>query len=331
MREVSGAELRRLVPMSDAIAAVRDAFVLTSQGRCDLPIRVGLQDASLLAMLASVDGGSGSAVKLLTVNQHNRDLGLPTIQSVVLWFDRATGASQLMLEGAAVTALRTGAASGVATDLLSPKDASVLAMIGAGGQAMDQVMAVVAVRPVTEIRVASQRPESAANFCARLRELVGPGVTVTAVGDADAAVAGADVICCATPATTPLFRDSSVKDDAHINAVGAFRPSMCELPADLLRRADVIAIDQRQAALEEAGDLIQAIATGAISRESLVEIGTLLGAGSHERNGGPTVFKSVGIASQDWAIADLVRTRVLRGELSPSGRNVTPQELDRET
>jgi len=310
MREVSAGELRRLVPMSDAIAAVRKAFVLTSQGRCDLPMRVGLQDATLFAMLASVDGGSGSAVKLVTINQHNRDLGLPTIQSVVLWSDRATGVSQLILEGAAVTALRTGAASGVATDLLAPIDASVLAMIGAGGQAMDQVMAVMAVRPVTEIRVTSQHAESAASFCSRLREQVGQGVTVSPIRDADVAVAGADVICCATPATTPLFRDSTVKDDAHINAIGAFRPSMCELPADLLRRADVIAIDQRQAALEEAGDLIQAIATGAISRESLVEIGTLLGAERRERNGGPTIFKSVGIASQDWAIADLVRTRI---------------------
>jgi ornithine cyclodeaminase/alanine dehydrogenase-like protein (mu-crystallin family) len=310
IREVSGAELRRLVPMSDAIAAVRDAFVLTSAGRYDLPVRVGLQDSSLLAMLASVAGGDGSTVKLLTINQQNRALGLPTIQSVVLWFDKATGVSQLILDGAAVTALRTGAASGVATDLLAHADASVLAMIGAGGQAMDQVLAVMAVRPVKEIRVASQRPESAADFCARLREQVGPTVTVTAVGDADAAVAGADVICCATPATAPLFKDSSIKDDAHINAVGAFRPSMCEVPADLLRRADVIAIDQWAAALEEAGDLIQAIASGAISQKSLVEIGTLLGAGARDRKGGPTVFKSVGIASQDWAIADLVRTRV---------------------
>jgi ornithine cyclodeaminase/alanine dehydrogenase-like protein (mu-crystallin family) len=115
---------------------------------------------------------------------------------------------------------------------------------------------------------------------------------------------------CATLSTAPRFWDSSVKDDAHINAVGAFRQSMCELQADLLGRAAVIAIDQREAALEEAGDLIQAIAAGAISIESLVEIGALLAAGGRDCNGGPTLFKSLGIASQDWAIADLIRSRV---------------------
>ena len=314
MREVSGGEVRRLVPMTDAIAAVRAAFVLTSQGRCELPMRVGFHDASLLVMLAEVAGSSGSAVKLVTINPDNRDRGLPTIQSVVLWFDRATGVSQLLLDGTTVTALRTGAASGVATDLLARKEASVLALIGAGAQAMDQVLAVIAVRPIAEIRVMSRRRASADEFCDRLAGFVDLGVTVTSVADADTAVEGADVICCATPSTTALFRNQSVKDEAHINAIGAFRPSMCELPADLLQRASVIAVDQVKAALEEAGDLLQAIESRDITKDALVEIGALLIAGAGERYSGPTVFKSVGIASQDWAIADLVRTRI--GEMN---------------
>jgi ornithine cyclodeaminase/alanine dehydrogenase-like protein (mu-crystallin family) len=310
VREISGRDVRRLVSMDEAIVAVREAFVLTSQGRCDLPVRTGLRDASLLVMLASVEGRSGTAVKLVSINQENRRVGLPTIQAVVLWFEGATGSSQFILDGNTVTALRTGAASGVATDLLATKDASVLAMIGAGAQAMDQVLAVTAVRPIEEVRVVSRSAASAEALCGQLAGSLGPRVRVRPVADADQAVSGSDVVCCATPSTTPLFQSTSIKDDAHVNAIGAFRRSMCELPGDLLRRASVIAIDQREAALEEAGDLLQAIDGGDITEESLVEIGTLVAAGTRERKAAPTIFKSVGIAAQDWAIADLVRARI---------------------
>jgi ornithine cyclodeaminase/alanine dehydrogenase-like protein (mu-crystallin family) len=311
VREVSAAELRTLIPMPDAISAVRAAFVLSSQGRCDQPMRIGLRDSSLLAMAAKVDGGHGSTVKIVTITAENSHRGLPTIQGLVLWFDSETGSPQLLLEGAAVTALRTGAASGAATDLLARRDASVLAMIGAGAQAMDQVMAVMSVRRITEVRVTSRSSASRDTFCGRLAEVLESGITIQSMVDPNAAVEGADVICCATPSTAPLFDGSRVGSGAHINAIGSFTPTMRELPPDVLARATVIAVDKIEAAMEEAGDLLQAIESGHITQDRLVELGTLLARGSLDVENGPTVFKSVGIGAQDWAIADLVRSRTI--------------------
>lgn len=175
---------------------------------------------------------------------------------------------------------------------------------------MDQVMAVVAVRPIREIRVVSRSRESREGLRGRLTQVLGSEIAVTLVADPDTAVEGADVICCATPSTTPLFDPTRVGDGVHINAVGAFRPTMCELPAELLKRASVIAVDEIGAAMDEAGDILQAIESGHITKDRLVELGSLLEGGAWAGSAGPTVFKSVGIAVQDWAIADLVRSRV---------------------
>jgi ornithine cyclodeaminase len=214
----------------------------------------------------------------------------------------------VLIDGGAVTAVRTGAASGVATDLLARPDARVLAIVGTGGQAADQVDAVCAVRPIEEIRVASRTQASREAFARKLAEQR-PGVRVEAAPSARAAVEGADVICCATNATEPLFSRADVGDDVHVNAIGAFTLSMCELGADLLADARVLAVDQVEAALEEAGDLVRAIEAGAIATESLQELGTLLAAGRPVEQGGLTVFKSVGIAAQDWAVTTLARER----------------------
>jgi ornithine cyclodeaminase len=212
-----------------------------------------------------------------------------------------------MLDATALTALRTGAASGLATALLAAPGARVLAMLGTGGQAADQVGAVCAVRPIQEVRVFGQHPARRAELCAELAA-ERPGVAFMAAASAADAVRGADVICAATRSQEPLFAVGDLADQVHINAVGAYRPDMCEVPAAAFGRAAAVVIDQLEAVLAEGGDVIQAIAAGQLRQENLVEISQLLAVPAAPP-GGTTIFKSVGIAAQDWALAELVVSR----------------------
>jgi ornithine cyclodeaminase len=298
---VTASELRRLVPMVDAVEAVGAAFRSMSAGTADQPPRVALADGAGLAMAARA-GAEGDAYKLVSIRPGNRDRGLPTIHALVVWFDGETGQARLLVEGSALTALRTGAASGFATKLLAAPGASTLAMIGAGAQALDQVRAVCAVRPIERVRVFSPSGVSAAALAERL------DVEAEAVPSAAEAVAGADVVCCATNATEPVLPPGAIAGRVHVNAVGSFRPEMRELPPELLAEAELVAIDERAAALAEAGELIDALDRGVLTEDRLVEIGTVESAPPELR--GPTVFKSVGVAVQDWAICRLLAERI---------------------
>ena len=306
MLVISPDRLRELVPMHAAIAAVRDGFIAGSAGGIEQPTRLALEGGRALAMLAADRQGIGTVLKAVTVRGGNPGRGLPAVQAVAIWFDGETGTPEAVIDGGTLTALRTGAASGVATDLLASPDAAVLAMIGAGGQAPDQVRAVCAVRPIREVRIASRDPVHAAALAARLGGELEP-VRVVAT-NLPGALIGADVVCTATTATRPLFAARDLAQAVHVNAVGAYTEAMCELPAELLAEASVVAVDLIDAALAEAGDLIQAIRLGLLQRERLVEIGTLL-ARPAAPPGGRTVFKSVGVAAQDWALARLAVDR----------------------
>jgi len=194
-----------------------------------------------------------------------------------------------IVDGPTLTAIRTGAVSGLATDRLAREEVGTLAMLGAGAMAFDQIEAVKAVRLVTEIRVWSRNLENAERLASR--------VGGHAFADADEAVAEADIISCATPATSPLFSDEAVRSGSHVNAVGAFTPEMVELPPELMERAYVV-VEDVEAAAAEAGDLIQAERVPNTTLREVV-------AGTHPQIGEDvTVFKSVGIAALDVAAAE---------------------------
>jgi ornithine cyclodeaminase len=301
---VTGTELRRLVPMADAIAAVGAAFRALSAGATEQPPRIGFADGTGLAMAARLDGGD--AYKLVSLRPGNRERGLPTIQAVVLWFDGETGSPRLLVEGSALTALRTGAASGYATSLLAPPEASTLAMVGAGGQALDQVRAVCAVRPIEQVWVFSPSGVSAQRLAERVEAEL--GLDAAPAASAAAAVEGADVVCCATNAESPVLEASVIAGRVHVNAVGSYRAEMRELPGELLAAAELVAVDEVAAALAEAGEVIDALQRGLLQESALQEIGRVDVAPNDLR--GPTVFKSVGVAVQDWAMCRLLEERV---------------------
>ena len=256
--------------MSDAIEAMRHAF----SGDAETPLRTMVGQS--LVMPGRLD--DLMAVKVTSIVPGN-PVGL------VAAFN-GDGSPLGIVDGPTLTSIRTGAACGLATKLLASDESKTLAMLGAGAMALDQIDAVKAVRPVDRVLIWSRSPASAE----ALAERVGGEPVV----DANEAVAQADVISCATPATKPLFSGSSVRPGTHVNAVGAFTPEMVELPADLLERAYVV-VDDVDAAAAEAGDLIQA------DRGPNSTLAELL-AGTHPQIGeDATVFKSVGIAAQDVA------------------------------
>lgn len=304
--------IRAAVPIADLLDAVEAAYRDVAEGRDRSPLRshVSLERGDLLLMPGVRQGGAGASVKLVTVMPGNAELGLPTLQAIVVWLDAATGRPLALLDGTAVTAMRTGAASGAATRLLARPDAATLAVIGAGGQAEWQVRAVLAARPIERVLVYARRPDDRAAFAERMQAAT--GVTTVAAESAREAVEAADVICCATTASEPVFDAAWVRPGTHVNGVGAFRLGMVELPPALFARAAVVAIDAREAARAEAGDVMAAVEAGSVAEADLVEIGSVERGWVDTRPvGAITVFKSVGLAIQDVAAAELAVSRLL--------------------
>lgn len=241
------------------------------------------------APLRSLLGGSlvmpGRVGEVMAVKVVSIVPGNPAGMVVVFGGD---GSPLGLVDGPTLTAIRTGAGCGLATRILANPGSRTLAMLGAGAMAFDQVQAVLAVRPIERVVVWSRSLDNA--------RLLAERTGGRAVESADEAVSGADIVSCATPSTQPLFDGDSVGEGVHINAVGAFRPEMVEIPADVIQRA-YVAVDDYEAAAAEAGDLIQA------DREPNATLSELLAGSAPQVEEDVTVFKSVGIASQDVAAA----------------------------
>jgi ornithine cyclodeaminase/alanine dehydrogenase-like protein (mu-crystallin family) len=284
--------------MADAIAAVRDAFIGAARGEFQTVPRVVLPSHTLFTMVAERirDGRNlGQVVKTFSYHEDNPPRGFPVLQGIVVWLDGLTGEPQAVIDAAEVTALRTGAAAGVATDLLAVPDARALAIIGAGALAPDQARAVCAVRPIERIAIAARDFARTKTVASSLQTEL--GVRATAYETAAEAVRDADVICTATTAREPLFCLADVKPNAHINAMGAFNAQMREIGTDVVAAAFVCIDDP--AAMTACGEL-----AGMASQPPLLE--RLLAEDRRQNPIGKTVFKSIGISPQDWAIAALV-------------------------
>jgi ornithine cyclodeaminase len=294
--------VRAAVPMTAAVDAVRDAFLDLAAGRFVVPQRLSFGGGTTLVMSACHTPTSTTVVKTLSLVAGRT----PMILGTLVW---NTAAGQVVADAIEVTTLRTGAVSGVATDLLAPASAGRLALLGTGAQAADQVRAVAAVRPVRRLAVFGRDPSRAHVFAHRLRAEFPDIVTRVAASAADA-VSEAEIVCCATSSSTPLFDVDDLSERVHVNAIGSYLPSMRELPAELLGTAECVVVDQVQAVLEEAGEVIHAVESGLVKRSSLVELGDALG--TPPAVNGRTVFKSVGLAVQDWAIARLLGDAGLR-------------------
>ncbi len=304
-------DLRRAITMVEAMDAVASAFAQLSAGEAQVPLRtpIGLpqQDGVALFMPAYLSRSGALGLKALTLLPHNGERhGLPSIAALVLVFDAETGQPQALMDGGYLTALRTGAASGVATRLMARQDARVLALFGAGAQALTQALAVCEARRIERVEIVNRTRERAERLAEELRAFGPPVPTeVRVASGAGEALSEADVVCCVTGSPTPLFADQEVRPGTHINAAGAYTPATREIPGATIARARVV-VDHRAAAWAEAGDLILARDEGAIGEDHVagelgeVVLGHVAGRTSRDEI---TCFKSVGNAVQDVAAA----------------------------
>lgn len=291
----TAADLRAAVPMSAAIDAVRDAFLRLGAGEFEMPVRTALGDGRFLTMNAYHAPTASAVVKSVNLDFDRR----PAVEGLMTWTSARTSTT-FVVDAGAVTTLRTGAVVGAATDALAARDIRELVLIGLGGQAAGQLQAVRAVRSVERVTLVDRDEASARAFADRQSDDLA-GLEVRVSTDPESAVSTADVVCCATPSTEPLFAADALPDRVHVNAIGAYRLNMRELPDDLLSTA-LLVVDQREAALEESGEIHHAITAGRLAEPDLVELADVLRTPDAFAGRGRSVFKSVGLAVQDWAI-----------------------------
>lgn len=305
--------VRKAIPMREAIEAMKRGYAALSDGRAQVPLRARLPIAShgalSLFMPAFVQAPEGEvlAVKVVSLFPQNPARGMAYIQAAVLVLNPDTGHAIALLEGSSLTAIRTGAASGAAIDLLARKDSKTVAIFGAGAQGRTQLQAACAARNIETALIYDSNPDKAKAFAHEIRgqDMIPKNLQVAA--SAKEAVRHADIICTATTATKPVFADADIQAGTHISAIGSYTPEMQEVPAETIQRARVV-VDSRPASLEEAGDLIQPIRAGMIDESHIyaelgeIVLGRKAGRQSEQEI---TYFKSVGIAVQDAMAASL--------------------------
>ena len=306
-------EVRQALPMSQAIEAMKDAYASLSDGRAVVPLRTRVQipshEALSLFMPAYMtsDNGEALAIKVVSLYPKNPARGLAFIQAAVLVLEADTGRAIALLEGSTLTAIRTGAGSGAAIDLLARKDSTPVAIFGAGVQGRTQLEAVCSARNIETVFIFNPTPEKAGAFA---REMAGRNSIPKDVHIARStteAIENADIICTATTSTKPVFNHNDLKPGTHISAVGAYTPEMQELPIETVARARIV-VDSYATIMEEAGDIVQAIRAGAIKESDIhAELGEIvLGKkAGRESKDEVTFFKSVGNAVQDAVAAQL--------------------------
>lgn len=317
IRLLSREDVIRALPMREAIEAMKSAYAQLSSGRAEMPLRgrvAAADGGTLLVMPAFLQASNALGVKLVSVAPNNPQRGLPMIHAMVLAFNPQTGEPLAILEGGALTAIRTGAGAGAATDILARKDARTAAIIGSGVQARTQLEAVCTVRHIERVTVYSRTRANAEAFA---QSTAGRGAIPSHIEVCDTpeqAVRDADIICTATTSFTPVFDGQHIKDGAHINGVGSYLPTMQELDVTTVQRA-LITVDSREAVMAEAGELIIALNSGAIRMEHIhAEIGEVINGTKAGRTDESqiTFFKSVGVAVQDAAAASVALHRAMR-------------------
>jgi ornithine cyclodeaminase/alanine dehydrogenase-like protein (mu-crystallin family) len=317
LRIIKASEIKQNYSMNQAIDAMHRAFSLLSSGDSFVPSRyvTKLPSEKLLMLFkpAYVENDNRLSVKIITQREDSRILGIPLIQGIVLVIDSETGEILSLMDGEYLTALRTGAASGLATRFFARKNAEVLALFGCGAQGITQLEAVVCERKISKVFIFDKNKNCAFRFIDEMQEKTDAELVFC---KDTSVLAEADIICTATNSTIPLFRREEVKKGVHINAIGSFQPQMQELDPFLLRDAKIY-VDLKESCLRESGDFIKPLSEGLITDKQIVgEIGDycLNKIPGRESDDEITIFKSVGVAIQDYAVAvDIYNFSLIKG------------------
>jgi ornithine cyclodeaminase len=336
MRVLSQGDVQRLLPMRECIDAMSSVLASLARGTAHAPLRTVLRVPDGSDVFALMPGFLGEprtlGAKIITVFPGNHGTDRDSHQGAVLLFDATTGALAALVDATAITSIRTAAVSAVATRLLARADATKLAIIGAGVQAHAHLDAMVAVRPITQLRVWSRNPGHAERLVRAAAERYGLAAVACATGME--AVGDADIVCTTTSSTTPVLLGEWLTAGAHVNAIGACTPNARELDSEAVRRSRLY-VDRRESALAEPGDLLVPLREGTIAPEHvLAELGELLvddaaaGARGRQSDSDITLFKSLGLAVEDLAAARLVLDRAARDDagvqIELGGARATP-------
>ncbi len=303
MKIVESAEVYERLTTDKCLDLMREALVLLEEGKATQPVRASdyLPQGELFAFMPAYLGQHDYfGAKLLTSFPQNAGTGWPSFMGYIVLFESEHGSFVGMADSTAVTAIRTGCVSGVATDLLACKDSHVLAILGAGTQGRSHLPAMLAVRPgIDDVRIYDIDPQAAERYAAEQGEKY--GVPIRACATVAEAVADADIVCTVTLAADPILTRSMVKPGCHINAVGAFEPQKREIATDLVVASKLYA-DQLEALNAEAGDYLIPLAEGAITTEHVRgTIGQLLlgQVPGRESDEDITMFEALGLAVED--------------------------------
>ncbi len=311
---LGAAELRPALPIGVAIDALSEALSaarthpLEVAPRAIVPISGdGVHPRDEMLMMPAA-GPEGAGAKIVTIARANPERDLPLIQGAYVLFSKVGFSPELMIDAAALTGLRTAAVSALVTQHLARSDSSRLVVFGAGAQAEAHVEAMQAVLPISTVTIVASSPTST-----RARALIGKlqAAGVDARAGAPNAVRDADVVCTCTTSTIPVFDGDLLAAGAHVNAIGAYRPDMCEVDGSLLARAKLV-VDTRQAALAEAGDILAAIARHHLPEQGFAHELTDVVCGRVTRRSDAeiTVFKAVGLAIEDLILARAAADRL---------------------
>ena len=308
-------DMSSMISMSDIIEADKEALSIYSSQKSNIPLRSNLDIPEYKGQCLFMNGYAAPAkalgVKIVSVYPENINKNLTSVPATMVLVDAETGMVNSLLDGTYLTRLRTGAISGLATDILSRKDSKIFALFGTGGQAVTQLEAVLTVRKIEEVRVFDVFKERAKEFAAKMTEKFGKkfNVKIIAAESSDKAVENADIITTVTTSKKPVFDANKVKKNVHINGVGSYTPEMQEIPGDILVKANKIFVDTRDGAINESGDLIKPIQSGLIKKEKINgELGEVINGlmKGRESDDEMTFFKTTGSAVLDLVAAQKI-------------------------
>ncbi|MBN9229014.1 MULTISPECIES: ornithine cyclodeaminase family protein [Legionella] len=305
LRLLSLDEVKQSITMSQAIKAMEDAFMQLAKQQAKLPLRTAIaideEEALTLTMPAYLAQDKALGLKVVSIFPKNSARNKPSITGFIMLLDASTGEPQALMDAAYLTALRTGAVSGLATQYFATEDAHHVAIIGSGVQAETQLQAVATVRDIKQVSIWSRNRNNAEQFAAKLANQY----MVNVYEHIPSAIKDADIICTATASTEPLIHLQDIQAHAHINAIGSHTPKMREISDKVLNHSVVI-VDQLSAVMTEAGEIIHAVQQNQLKQEDMIEMGPWLLHKNKDYKKQNTVFKSVGLSIQDVSVAAVV-------------------------
>jgi ornithine cyclodeaminase/alanine dehydrogenase-like protein (mu-crystallin family) len=306
---ISGDQVKQSFQMPEAIDTMGQAFQHLSNNNLIVPPRIHIDmkddDGIALVMPAYSPSHKEFTIKAISIFGKNYQAGLPLINALVLVFDASTGCPVAVIDGTSLTAIRTGAASGFATKILAKESAETVAIFGAGLQGETQLEAICAVKPISKALIYDLDQDRASKFACEMSKRLSIEIQDSPTAQD---LKEADIICTATTSSKPVFDDVNLKDGVHINAIGAFKPHVHEIPVETVVRARVV-VDHLESCLTEAGDLIIPLNEGLITKDHIIcEIGEMDDKCPtvRENESDITFFKTVGNAVEDLYAASVI-------------------------